>query len=105
VLNVDNHPDQGGGDILKPVQEIPDNLGMIECENINNIVEDFIDLCSDGSSSEEVTNLLSLSDNLPKLFEQYPNALSNLSPTFADFSDLGNNEGIMVSQDPSLFPI
>lgn len=108
-VNVDNHLDQGGGDIL--MQEMYDSE-MIECENIhntveniNNIVEHFVDSCSDVSSSEEVTNLLSLSDNLPKLVEQYPNALLNLSPIFADFSDLGNNEGIVVSQDPSLFPI
>jgi hypothetical protein len=103
--NVENHPDQGVGNSLQPVQENLDLKMDVECENIENTVEQIFDSFSGSSSSEELINLLSLNDNLPKLVEQYPNALSKLAPTFPDFSDLVTNQGIAMAQDPSLFPI
>jgi hypothetical protein len=93
------------GNSLQPVQENLDLKMDVECENIENTVEQIFDSFSGSSSSEELINLLSLNDNLPKLVEQYPNALSKLAPTFPDFSDLVTNQGIAMAQDPSLFPI
>lgn len=100
-------------DFPDPDRNIPLEIEISVSQN-NDIVnecvsgsESIVDSLSESSlsSSEELSNILSTVENLPKLAELYPNVFTILAPYFNDLSDIVNTESSFIPQDASLFPI